>query len=118
MMKLFIAIRILTSNEAIPGYISNAAAHRAMAMLGLQDARSDEVARTLGQFATRAKRLVETRWRAKPTKSTPSFDHWRNGGQLELHGMAQVAYDDRNLLRQRRISSPACDLQEKLLASV
>jgi 50S ribosomal protein L16 3-hydroxylase len=104
----------LMSNEAIPGYISNAAAHRATAMLGLQDERRDEVAKALGQFATRPKE-----WLKPDGVNADEIDsilrHWRNGAKLELHGMAQVAYDDHNLFLNGEHRSLPAIYKEKLL---
>ena len=85
----------LQTNESIPGYISNAAAKRATAMLGLQDERHAEVAKALGQFATQSKEWIKPNG-ASSDEIDSILIHWQNGANLELHGMAQVAYDDHN----------------------
>ena len=86
----------LKSDESIPGYISSAAAKRATAMLGLQNTHHADVAKALGQFATQPKE-----WLKPDGASGDEIDsillRWQNGANIELHGMAQVAYDDYNV---------------------
>ena len=86
----------LSIGEARPGYISSDSSRRASLMLNLSNNRQDEVAKALGRFAT------ETKDWLKPEEATAKetegmLDILRNGGRLHVHGMSQIAFDDRML---------------------
>jgi 50S ribosomal protein L16 3-hydroxylase len=85
----------LDTSEARAGYISREALHRAMQMPSLTTAESTDVARNMGRFATACKAWL------KPDPAADSdieraLDHLHAGGQLNVHGMASIAYDDAN----------------------
>lgn len=97
----------LKSDEALPGYISIPAVKRALTLLGLQDAHHNDVARALGEFVTLPKEWLRPEG-ATGDEINAIRHQWKNGARLVLHGMAQVAYDDRNLyLNGERLTLPA-----------
>jgi len=86
----------LQADEAKPGRITRRATLRAIDTLALPRDRQRDVASALGEFATRPKDWL------KPDGTTPEetaalFDYLQQGGQLDVHGMAQIAFDDRNV---------------------
>jgi len=86
----------LKAGEATPGYISRSSVQRAIDTLALPNDRHNEIANALGQFATLPKDWL------KPDDATPQdtetmFRDVQRGKRLVVHGMAQIAYDDRNL---------------------
>lgn len=82
--------------EAIPGTISQTATERAMKLLRLGRERREEVAIALGQFATRNKDWLKPDGAGSDELNT-WLDHLLSGGKLDVHGMAQIAFDERNL---------------------
>ena len=76
--------------------MSNAAATRALQLLHLNSNRHDEVGVALGRFATQTKDWLE------PDEVTvegieAALLHLQRGRRLKVHGMSQIAFDDRNL---------------------
>ena len=85
----------LKADEAKPGYISHRSTLRATDTLTLPGDRQRDIASALGEFATQPKDWL------RPDVVTPEetaflFDYVQDGGQLHVHGMAQIAFDDRN----------------------
>ncbi len=86
----------LEVSEARPGYISSVAAQRATRMLGSEDLQNDSIADALGCFATQNKGwLIPDSTTADESKKMLGI--LRNGGRIHVHGMAQIAFDDRRL---------------------
>lgn len=86
----------LNTEEAIPGYVSEAATRRALTLLGLSGDRHAEVATALGRFATESKDWLRPEG-TSPVETTFWLAHLLAGGSLKVHGMSQIAFDDRNL---------------------
>jgi len=86
----------LNLGEARPGYLSSAAAKRASLLLGLSNSRHDDVAEVLGRFATEAKDWLKPEG-AGEEETEGMLDILQNGGRLHVHGMSQIAFDDRML---------------------
>jgi len=86
----------LTMDEAAPGRISAQSAQRASMLLGLPDKQNDEVAEALGRFSTQPKDgLRQDGTTAEETNA--AMNHLEAGGHLAVHGMARIAFDDRQL---------------------
>jgi len=86
----------LDIGEARPGFLSSASANRASLLLGLSNSRHDEIAEALGRFSTEAKDWLKPEGAgAKETEGM--LDILQNGGRLHVHGMSQIAFDDRML---------------------
>ena len=86
----------LRKEEAKPGFLSPQSVQRAIDTLALTGSRSDDIARALGEFATRPKDLL------KPDSATAKeaaalIVSLNCGGHLLVHGMASVAFDDQTL---------------------
>ena len=63
-------------------------------MLGLPTSRQDEVAEALGRFATQPKDWLKPDGAsAEETEGMLHILH--NGGRLQVHGMSQIAFDER-----------------------
>jgi 50S ribosomal protein L16 3-hydroxylase len=86
----------LQADEAKPGYISRSSARRAINTLALPDDRHGEITEALGQFATQPKAWLKPEG-ATPHETEAMFNDVQSGERLIVHGMAQIAYDDRNL---------------------
>lgn len=106
----------LNVGEARPGYISKRSARRATALLGLPDQKQGDVAASLGHFATEAKD-----WLRPEDANTDEIEAMlfilQNGGYLRMHGMSQIAYDERNLYvngRSTALSGDAVAMIEQL----
>jgi hypothetical protein len=83
-------------DEAKPGYLSNDSVRRAIDSMGLANSKHDDIAQALGKFATLPKdSLMPERATAKEIAAV--IEYLNSGGQLLVHGMALVAFDDRNL---------------------
>ena len=90
----------LDASEARPGYISVDAVARAQRLLG--DGEQDTVASSLGRYATRTKEWLhpETISRDEATSLLASMD---NRVSLSVHGMARLAFDERNVYVNGRV---------------
>jgi 50S ribosomal protein L16 3-hydroxylase len=86
----------LNIDEAKPGYISSAAARRASLLLGLPNDQQDEISEALGRFATEAKDWLRPD-SAGARETEGMLDILQKGGRLNVHGMSQIAFDDRML---------------------
>jgi len=84
----------LEISESRPGYVSGAAAKRALLLLGLSANRQEEVAAALGRFATQPKDWLKPDG-ANAEETEGMLQTLRNGGRLQVHGMSQIAFDDR-----------------------
>jgi len=83
-------------SESKPGYISCASAKRASLLLGLSNSQHDEVTEALGRFATEAKDWLKPEG-AGADEIEMMLNILQNGGRLHVHGMSQIAFDDRLL---------------------
>jgi 50S ribosomal protein L16 3-hydroxylase len=82
--------------EARSGFISSESVRRAIDTLALTHSGNNDVARALGKFATLPKdSLMPDGATAKEVASLVEFVN--SGGNLLVHGMALLAFDDRNL---------------------
>jgi 50S ribosomal protein L16 3-hydroxylase len=86
----------LYTGEARSGYISRASAKRALLLLGLSNSRHDDVATALGRFATETKDWLKPEG-AGAEETEEILEILRDGGRLHVHGMSQIAFDDRML---------------------
>ncbi len=86
----------LRIEEATPGYLPKTAIQRAQRLLQLADTRRDDVADALGRFATQTKAWLRPE-AAAPEDFGPLLAKLENGGQIDLHGMARIAFDDQRL---------------------
>ena len=86
----------LSVDEAKPGYISRQSARRTSKLLGITEIQQDDVAQALGKFSTQPKDWLRPD-RATPDEAKAAIEYLSNGGKLAVHGMALIAYDERNL---------------------
>jgi len=86
----------LKPGEARPGYLSRSAVVRALAMLRLNDNKHDQVAEALGRFITQNKDWL-TPESVNREDADALLTHWDGGHCIDVHGMAQIAFDERNL---------------------
>jgi 50S ribosomal protein L16 3-hydroxylase len=86
----------LRPDEARPGFISRQSVRRAVNTLALNNCSDDDIARALGEFATLPKNALIPD-AATPEEIASQVETLDAGGNLLVHGMALVAYDDRNL---------------------
>lgn len=86
----------LGQDEATPGLISSQAAGRASALLGLADDRLDDVSEALGRFSTQPKDWLRPDG-ATTAEATALLKLLQAGGRLEVHGMALIAFDRKNV---------------------
>ncbi|HNP65068.1 MAG TPA: cupin domain-containing protein [Woeseiaceae bacterium] len=106
----------LDPSEAVPGYISEAAAKRALRLLSLSDGQRHDVATALGRIATQNKD-----WLKPDGTSAAETELWLShllaGGGLAMHGMAQVAFDDCSLFVNGQ-NRPLLQGARRLLAEI
>ena len=86
----------LRIDEARPGYLSSDSVQRAIDSMGLANNEHDDIARALGEFATLPKDSL-TPDVATAKEAVSAIEYLNTGGQLPVHGMALIAFDDRNL---------------------
>ena len=86
----------LAPNEAQPGWISANAIDRAVRLLGAAPSERAAVAETLGRYVTATKGWI-TPEGATPDEATAMLAGLHEGASLAVHGMARIAYDDRNI---------------------
>ena len=67
-----------------------------MAIAGATKTAQHEVARTLGRSQREPKDWLRPD-RPAPTKCDSLLRSLQKGGQLDVHGMAKIAFDDRNV---------------------
>ena len=86
----------LAPDEAQPGWISANAIDRAVQLLGADPNDRAVVAETLGRYVTATKGWI-TPEGATTDEATAMLTALRQGASLAVHGMARIAYDDRNI---------------------
>ena len=86
----------LAPDEAQPGWISANAIDRAVRLLGTAAKERAAVAETLGRYVTATKGWI-TPEGATTDEVTIMLAALRRGDSLAVHGMARIAYDDRNI---------------------
>ena len=109
----------LTVDEARPGYLSRQSALRASALLGLPDDQVAAAGAALGALATQPKDWLRPD-EATAEETRAAIRHLVSGGNLVVHGMALIAFDDRNLYvngSSRDLPKEAEDLIETLCAA-
>ena len=82
--------------EAQPGWISANAIDRAVRLLGAPPSERAAVAETLGRYVTATKGWI-TPEGATPDEAAAMLAGLHEGASLAVHGMARIAYDDRNI---------------------
>jgi ribosomal protein L16 Arg81 hydroxylase len=86
----------LAIEEAIPGFISPQSAKRAVDLLELEQSQHDLAAEALGSFATQPKDWLRPEG-ATEKEIQETINHLETGGDLTIHGMAQIAFDQRKV---------------------
>lgn len=86
----------LAPDEAQPGWISANAVDRAVRLLGAAPNERAAVAETLGRYVTATKGWI-TPEGATTDETAALLSDLRQGASLAVHGMARIAYDDRNI---------------------
>ena len=86
----------LAPDEAQPGRISAKAIDRAMHLLGATPIERAAVATTLGRYVTATKSWI-TPEGATTDEAEAMLTGLRQGRSLAVHGMARIAYDERNI---------------------
>jgi hypothetical protein len=86
----------LKMEEASPGYLSGDSVQRAIDSMGLDHCKREDIAQALGRFATLPKdSLMPDLATSKDVETV--IQTLDSGGKLLVHGMALIAFDDRNL---------------------
>lgn len=98
----------LTVGESEPGYISRASVHRALQLLNLDNDSFDSVADSLGRFVTETKDWI-TPETLSDDEAARILQALRRRARLSVHGMARVAYDDRNVYVNGRLRPLSAD---------
>ena len=105
--------------EALPGYLSAAATRRARDLLSMSDENSVDLPIILGRFVTQTKE-----WLTPDGADEHEVDDVIRGiaaaGKLAVHGMARIAFDDRNIYlngRHLRASPETVSLVARICAS-
>lgn len=115
----FYADADLATSESLPGYISPESTRRAMRLLGTGEDKHDKVAEALGRSATETKDWISPETIADD-EAAAVISAMRQGVGLKVHGMARIAYDERNLFangRSMRLATNARPLIEDLCAT-
>jgi len=86
----------LKVDEAKPGYLSRDSVRRAIDSMGLANCEHDDIAQALGKFATMPKDSLVPEL-ATAGEIASMIEYLNSGGQFLVHGMALIAFDDRNL---------------------
>lgn len=86
----------LDVSESTTGYISPASVRRAMQLLHSTDDEFERVALALGRFVTETKDWITPDPLSEEDAASLLIE-LRRGAKLEVHGMARIAFDDRNL---------------------
>lgn len=98
----------LATDESIPGYISQEAVQRALRLLQSDEDEFEQVAGSLGQFVTETKDWI-TPERLSDEEVARGLKALQQGTKLCLHGMARIAYDDRNAYVNGRLWELSAD---------
>ena len=83
-------------DENIAGYISASSVRRAMHLLHSKDDEFERVAVALGRFVTETKDWI-TPETLSDEEAASAFMALKRGARLDVHGMARIAHDERNL---------------------
>jgi ribosomal protein L16 Arg81 hydroxylase len=86
----------LAPDEAQPGWISANAIDRAVRLLGAASNDRATVAEILGRYVTATKGWI-TPEAATTDEAAAMLTGLRQSGSLAVHGMARIAYDERNI---------------------
>ena len=86
----------LAPDEAQPGWISANAIDRAVRLLGASSNDRATVAESLGRYVTATKGWI-TPEAATTDEAAAMLTGLRQGASLAVHGMARIAYDQRNI---------------------
>ena len=106
----------LASSESRSGYISASAAARACALMNAPRKQQDIAAELIGVFATQTKDWLLPEG-ATADEADQLLDDLRQGGRLRVHGMAKIAFDDRNVYVNGQNHAISSDLKP-LLAEI
>ena len=105
--------------EALPGYLSVAATRRVRSLLSISDENSVDLPVVLGRFVTQTKE-----WLTPDGVDEHEVDavirEFAAAGRLAVHGMARIAFDDRNIYlngRHRRAHPETVSLVARICAS-
>jgi 50S ribosomal protein L16 3-hydroxylase len=101
----------LTIDEALPGYIAPAAARRAAGLINAPGSQQELVATSLGKCATEPKD-----WITPDLPDTDAVDaalrRLADGGKLDVHGMARLAWDDTHVYANGRHTRTSSALRD------
>ncbi len=86
----------LELDEIVAGYISASSVRRAMHLLHSKDDEFEHVAVALGRFVTETKDWI-TPETLSDEEAASAFMALKRGARLDVHGMARIAHDERNL---------------------
>ena len=86
----------LKTDEAKPGYLSSNSVQRAIDSMGLANGPRDDIAQSLGEFATLPKDSLMPD-AATADEAASLIEYLNSGGNLLVHGMAIIAFDDLKL---------------------
>ena len=86
----------LNTGESVTGYISPASVRRAMHLLHAEDHEFERIAVALGRFVTETKDWI-TPDPLSEEEVASMLVALRRRARLQVHGMARIAFDDRNL---------------------
>jgi len=94
-------------NESTTGYIAPASVRRAMHLLQSDKDSFERTALALGRFATETKDWI-TPETLSDDEAASVLTALKRGAKLNIHGMARIAFDDRNLyVNGRSMALPA-----------
>jgi 50S ribosomal protein L16 3-hydroxylase len=86
----------LALNDNGAGFISTSSVRRAMHLLHSKDDEFERVAVALGRFVTETKDWITPETLSDEEAAT-AFMALKRGARLDVHGMARIAHDERNL---------------------
>lgn len=86
----------LAPGESVPGCIAPAAIERAMRLVGMTNGDRHRIAETLGRYVTQPKDWIAPD-KADSAEAAGVVHALTRGLTLRVHGMARIAWDDRNL---------------------
>jgi 50S ribosomal protein L16 3-hydroxylase len=100
----FFTDKDLGVGESAAGYIAPEAVRRAMQLLRTTEDEFEKVAVALGRFATETKDWI-TPETLSDDETADMLTALKRGARISVHGMARIAYDDRNLYVNGRSSA-------------
>ncbi len=98
----------LAVDESEPGYISKASARRALRLLQSHEDELESAAESLGRFVTETKDWI-TPETLSDEETASCLRALQQGTKLRVHGMARIAYDDRNAYVNGRLKGLSGD---------